>query len=71
MSNRATELAAALIRNFNDVPLTRLLREPQYDSQGARLARGTAAQKPARVKVVVASVMQPTVEYGYHPNASL
>jgi hypothetical protein len=25
----------------------------------------------ARVKVVVASVMQPTVEYGYPPNASL
>lgn len=24
-----------------------------------------------RVKVVVASVMQPTVEYGHHPNASL
>jgi len=26
---------------------------------------------PARVKVVVASVMQPTVEYGRPPNASL
>ncbi len=26
---------------------------------------------PARVKVVVASVMQPTVEYRYQPNASL
>jgi len=25
----------------------------------------------ARVKVVVASVMQPTVEYRYQPNASL
>jgi hypothetical protein len=25
----------------------------------------------ARVKVVVASVMQPTVEYGHPPNASL
>jgi uncharacterized protein YceK len=25
----------------------------------------------ARVKVVVASVMQPTVEYDQHPNASL
>jgi uncharacterized cupin superfamily protein len=45
MSDRATELAAALIRNFNDVPLTRLLREPLYDSRGARLAQGTAAQK--------------------------
>lgn len=45
MSDRATELAAALIRNFNDVPLTRLLREPHYDAQSSRLARGTAAQK--------------------------
>lgn len=45
MSERATELAAALIRNVNEVPLTRLLREPHYDSEGARLARGTAAKK--------------------------
>jgi len=45
MSDRASELAAALIRNFNDVPLKPLLREPHYDSQGARLARGTAARK--------------------------
>ena len=45
MSDRAATLAAALIRNFDDVPLTRLLREPLYDAQGARLARGTAARK--------------------------
>ena len=45
MSNRASDLASALIRNINEVPLTRLLREPLYDGQGARLARGTAAQK--------------------------
>ena len=45
MSDRATVLAAALIRNFDEVPLTRMLREPHYDSQGARLARGTAARK--------------------------
>ncbi len=45
MSDRATELANTLIRNINEVPLTRLLREPLYDSVGARLARGTAAQK--------------------------
>lgn len=45
MADRAVELAAALIRNFNEVPLTRLLREPHYDAQGSRLARGTAAQK--------------------------
>ncbi len=45
MSDHAAALAAALIRNFNEVPLTRLLREPQYDAQGARLAKGTAARK--------------------------
>lgn len=45
MSDRADELAALLIRNFNEVPLSRHQREPHYDSQGARLARGTAAQK--------------------------
>jgi len=45
MSDRATQLAATLIRNINEVPLARLLREPHYDAQGARLARGTAAQK--------------------------
>ena len=45
MSDRATQLATTLIRNINEVPLTRLLREPHYDAQGARLARGTAAQK--------------------------
>ncbi len=45
MSDRATELATALIRNFNEVPLTSFLREPLYDSQGARLAKGTAARK--------------------------
>ena len=45
MSDRAATLAAALIRNFNEVALTRLLREPHYDAEGARLARGTAARK--------------------------
>lgn len=45
MSNRAAELAVALIRNFNDVPRKRLLREPLYDAEGSRLARGTAAEK--------------------------
>ncbi len=45
MSDRAIELAAALIRNVNDVPLTRLLREPLYDTRSARLAHGTAARK--------------------------
>jgi uncharacterized cupin superfamily protein len=45
MTDRATVLAAAIIRNFNDVPRTRFVREPHYDAEGSRLARGTAAQK--------------------------
>ena len=45
MNEKAAALAATLIRNFNSAPLEREAREPLYDSQGARLARGTAAQK--------------------------
>jgi uncharacterized cupin superfamily protein len=45
MTPRARELAATLIRNFDEVPTTRLLREPHYDSVGARLAQGTGARK--------------------------
>lgn len=45
MTERAAILAAALIRNYNDVPLKRLLREPHYDARSARLAQGTAARK--------------------------
>ncbi len=45
MSDRTTELAGALIRNINDVPMTRLLRDPHYDAKSARLAQGTVAQK--------------------------
>ena len=45
MNDRARALAANLIRNFNDAPLERLVREPHYDAASARLARGTAARK--------------------------
>jgi uncharacterized cupin superfamily protein len=45
MSTRALELAALLIRNFNEVPMERETREPLYDSHNSRLARGTAAKK--------------------------
>ena len=45
MSERAAELAAALIKNVNEVALDHFLREPHYDSQGTRLAPGTAARK--------------------------
>ena len=45
MNERAAALAQALVRNFNDAPVTRLFREPLYDSIGTRLAPGTAARK--------------------------
>jgi uncharacterized cupin superfamily protein len=45
MSTRALELAALLIRNFNEVPMDRETREPLYDTHTCRLARGTAATK--------------------------
>jgi uncharacterized cupin superfamily protein len=45
MSERTAELTAALIRNIDEVPMQRLLREPNYDARGARLAQGTVAQR--------------------------
>lgn len=45
MNERSAALAAALIRNFNEVPLEHGVREPHYDARAARLARGTAARK--------------------------
>ena len=34
-----------LVRNIDELPLSRLLRDPHYDSLGTSLARGTAARK--------------------------
>jgi uncharacterized cupin superfamily protein len=45
MNDRAKALAEKLIRNLNDAPTEHLVREPHYDSIGARLAIGTAARK--------------------------
>lgn len=45
MTDKASGLAAKLIRNFNDMPLEREVREPLYDTRCARLALGTAALK--------------------------
>ena len=45
MSDKAKILAEQLVRNFDEVPLKRYLRDPLYDGQGARLATGTAAKK--------------------------
>jgi uncharacterized cupin superfamily protein len=45
MNEKARELTEKLIRNFDQVTPVREVREPLYDSIGARLAPGTAAQK--------------------------
>jgi uncharacterized cupin superfamily protein len=45
MNDRAKGLAQTLIRNLNDAPTERLVREPHYDTICARLAIGTAARK--------------------------
>ena len=55
MSSKAEELRAKLIRNIDEVPKSQDLREPHYDSMGARLAHGTAAQKMG----VSVDVLQP------------
>ncbi|MCA3251007.1 MAG: cupin domain-containing protein [Rubrivivax sp.] len=45
MNDTARALAQRLIRNLDDVPKAREVREPLYDSTGARLAPGTAARR--------------------------
>lgn len=44
-TDKAASLAARLIRNFDELPRQRLTREPHYDAEYVRLARGTAARK--------------------------
>jgi uncharacterized cupin superfamily protein len=39
------ELRERLIRNFNDAPRERFVREPRYDSETASLSKGTAASQ--------------------------
>ncbi|MBC7940145.1 MAG: cupin domain-containing protein [Chitinophagaceae bacterium] len=45
MNEKADELRARLIRNFNSAELRREQRAPLYDTLCARLAQGTAAVK--------------------------
>jgi uncharacterized cupin superfamily protein len=45
MNKAQAALAAKLIRNFDEADLEPQRRDPLYESRGARLARGTAAQK--------------------------
>jgi uncharacterized cupin superfamily protein len=65
MTDRARELADKLIRNFNDAPFERFVREPLYDAAGGRLATGTAAQKlGASIDVVAPGKM--SCPYHFH-----
>ncbi|MFO1414830.1 MAG: cupin domain-containing protein [Burkholderiales bacterium] len=45
MNERARELAAALIRNVDTVPMEAFTRPPLYEGRSARMAPGTAARK--------------------------
>ncbi|MGN6525286.1 MAG: cupin domain-containing protein [Burkholderiaceae bacterium] len=45
MTPAADDLRRKLIRNFDEAELRQEVREPLYDSRGARLAPGTAARK--------------------------
>jgi len=58
-------LRALLIRNLNEAPLQRDHRPPLYDSQGARLAAGTAASKLGASVDVVAPGMR-SCPYHFH-----
>jgi uncharacterized cupin superfamily protein len=45
MTEKSTLLAAKLIRNFNDSSVEKFVREPLYESIGARLTTDTVARK--------------------------
>lgn len=45
MTNKATQLASKLIRNFDDSKKEKQVRDPLYETLSATLAKGTAAQK--------------------------
>jgi uncharacterized cupin superfamily protein len=65
MSACARELAAKLIRNFGDVPMDQIVREPLYDALGARLGTGTAATKlGASIDIVEPGMI--SCPYHYH-----
>ena len=59
------ELRQQLIRNFHDAPRERFVRAPRYDTEGASLTEGTAAQQlGARIDVVAPG--QQSCPYHYH-----
>ncbi len=65
MTERTDELRSQLIRNFDDEPRSRELRTPLYDTQCARLARGTAASKLGISVDIVAPGMR-SCPYHFH-----
>ncbi len=65
MNENVDRLAKLLIRNFNEAPCKRDVREPLYDSVGARLARGTAARKLGASIDIVAPGMR-SCPYHFH-----
>ncbi|KAF1008301.1 MAG: Oxalate-binding protein [Luteibacter sp.] len=65
LSERARQLADKLIRNMDDAPKERLVREPLYDALGARLGTGTAATKlGASIDIVAPGKM--SCPYHFH-----
>ncbi|MBT9503157.1 MAG: cupin domain-containing protein [Burkholderiaceae bacterium] len=66
MTDKAAELRTKLIRNFNQVELRHDLREPLYDSRGARLAEGTAAMKLGASIDIVAPGMRSCPYHLHH-----
>nr|WP_316641433.1 cupin domain-containing protein [uncultured Roseateles sp.] len=66
MTDKAAELRAKLIRNFNEAPMKHEVREPLYDSQGARLAAGTAAMKLGASIDIVAPGMRSCPYHLHH-----
>jgi uncharacterized cupin superfamily protein len=65
MAERAEQLRARLLRNFDTVQATRELRPPLYDSVCARLGTGTAAGKLGISIDVVAPGMR-ACPYHFH-----
>ena len=66
MTDKASDLAQRLIRNFNDVPLNPDVRAPLYESRSARLAVGTAAQKMGACIDIVAPGMRSCPYHLHH-----
>jgi uncharacterized cupin superfamily protein len=65
MNDKVKELAAKLIRNFNDAELQAEVRPPLYDTLCTRLATGTAATKLGASIDIVAAGMR-SCPYHFH-----